>query len=125
MPSSPASPATTSLSRTVKIEESEGVQVSFKNVVNNPNHIIETRGVWEKVTLASNGCLDGRAVWLLAKILGLDGLRIVRHEDGLLIPCDAGGRSDGDRHLVLQDGYGNYKALIPLHKIPLVSPACL
>ncbi|CAN0595774.1 unnamed protein product, partial [Laminaria digitata] len=79
-----------------------------------------TRGMWEKVVLYLTGLVDGKAVWLSGKVLGLDGLRIVKHDDGLLMPCDAHGPlSSEDCPMVLHDGYGHFKALIPLHGMPL------
>lgn len=86
---------------------------------------VVTRAMWELVTLHPTGYLDGRAVWLLAKFLGLHGFRIVKHEDGHLVPCDAGGPiSSEECPMVLYDGYGHFKALIPLRRMPLVSLVC-
>lgn len=94
----------------------------FADVVHNPVWAIMTRGMWEKVVLYLTGLVDGKAVWLWGKVLGLDGLRIVKHDDGLLMPCDAQGPlSSEDCPMVLHDGYGHFKALIPLHGMPLVS----
>lgn len=64
---------------------------AFTDVVQNPMHVIMRRDMWEKVTLCPSGCLDGRAAWLAARILGLDGFRIVRDEEVVLVPCDAEG----------------------------------
>lgn len=71
------------------------------------------------------GHVDGKAVWLLAKFLGLDGLNIVKHEDSDLVPCDAGGPISSEKcPVVMRDGYGRFKALIPVRGVPLVSLVC-
>ncbi|CAN0274717.1 unnamed protein product [Ectocarpus sp. 4 AP-2014] len=93
---------------------------SFDDIVHDPMWVIVTRAMWELVTLHPTEYLDGRAVWLLAKFLGLHGFRIVKHEDGHLVPCDAGGASSSDEcPMMLHDGYGHFKALIPLRRMPL------
>lgn len=94
----------------------------LKDVVYNPLWVIMTREIWEKVVLCPTGLVDGKAVILMVKVLGLDGLRIVRHSDSLLVPCDAQGSIfSEDCPVVLYDGYGHFKALHPLHTVPLVS----
>lgn len=86
---------------------------SFDDIVHDPMWVIVTRAMWELVTLRPTGHLDGRAVWLLAKFLGLHGFRIVKHEDGHVAPCDAGGPiSSEECPMVLYVGYGHFKALI-------------
>lgn len=98
---------------------------NFDDIVHDPMWVIVTRAMWELVTLHPTGYLDGRAVWLLAKFLGLHGFRIVKHEDGHLVPCDAGGPiSSEECPMMLHDGYGHFKALIPLRRMPLVSLVC-
>ncbi|CBJ48971.1 hypothetical protein Esi_0102_0084 [Ectocarpus siliculosus] len=93
---------------------------SFDDIVHDPMWVIATRAMWELVTLHPTGYLDGRAVWLLAKFLGLHGFRIVKHEDGHLVSCDAGGPiSSEECPMMLHDGYGHFKALIPLRRMPL------
>ncbi|CAM9157067.1 unnamed protein product [Ectocarpus sp. 6 AP-2014] len=93
---------------------------SFDDIVHDPMWVIVTRAMWELVTLHPTGYLDGRAVWLLAKFLGLHGFRIVKHEDGHLVPCDAGAPiSSEECPMMLHDGYGHFKALIPLRRMPL------
>ena len=83
--------------------------------------VVVTRAMWELVTLHPTGYLDGRAVRLLAKFLGLDGFRIVKHEDGLLVPCDAAMPISEECPMMMHDGYRRFKALIPLRGVPLVS----
>ncbi|CAM9632969.1 unnamed protein product [Ectocarpus sp. 13 AM-2016] len=95
---------------------------SFNDIVHNPMWVIVTRAMWELVTLHPTGYLDGRGVWLLAKFLGLLGLRIVKHEDGHLVPCDAGGPiSSEECPMLLHEGNGHFKALVPLRGMVQVS----
>lgn len=95
---------------------------SFDDIVHNPMWVIVTRAMWERVTLHPTGYLDGRAAWLLAKFLGLHGLRIVKHEDGHLVPCDAEGPiSSEECPMLLHDGYGRFKALVSLQGMVQVS----
>lgn len=99
----------------LQLEDGEE-SASSDDVVDNPRHEIRTKGMWKMVTLASRGYLDGFAMELLAEYFGLDGFRIVRaREDGLVVPCDFKGLnlSERDVHLVLFDGYGHFKALVP------------
>jgi hypothetical protein len=97
---------------------------SFDDVIHKPSWVIMTRAMWERVTLYPTGYLDGRAVLLLAKFLGLDGFRIVKHEDGLLVPCHASGHISDECPMLMYDGHGHFKALIPLRGVPLVSLVC-
>lgn len=100
--------------------------VPFDDVVDNPDHEIETKGMWRMVTLAERGYLDGLAMGLLAEYFGLNGLRIVRtNGDGLLLPCDFKGLTLGEGcvRLVMYDGFGHFKALVRVEPPPQrVSP---
>ncbi|CAM9189687.1 unnamed protein product [Ectocarpus sp. 6 AP-2014] len=86
----------------------------FDDVVENPNHEIETKGMWRMVMLAARGYLGTLAMGLLAEYFGLNGFRVVRpDEDGLLVPCDLEGLTlEGDVHLAMYDGFGHFKALV-------------
>lgn len=89
---------------------------SFDDVVANPDHDIETMGMWRMVTLDPHGYVGNDQMELMAEYFGLDGFRIVRARgDGTLIPCDGNGPLLGKRdvNLVLYDGYGHFKALVP------------
>lgn len=112
-----------------RLQLKEGEEsASFEDVVDNPGHKIETKGMWEKVTLASYGYLGGFAMELVAEFFRLDGFRIVRAgEDGLVVPCDCKGEalSENDVRLVLFDGCGHFKALVPMEAMSLVSPKAL
>ncbi|CAM9708679.1 unnamed protein product [Ectocarpus sp. 8 AP-2014] len=56
-------------------------------VMNTPNHEkIDEQDVVKKVVRRPDGFVDKVAMQLMAEHLGLDGLRIVRLVDGLLVP---------------------------------------
>lgn len=97
----------------------------FEDVVDNPNHEIETKGMWEKVTLGPHGYLGGFAMGLLAEFFELDGFRIVRREreDEPMVSCNAKDPTLNEKnvHLVLYDGYGHFKALVLMESIPVSS----
>ncbi|CBN77343.1 hypothetical protein Esi_0053_0012 [Ectocarpus siliculosus] len=85
----------------------------FDDVVDNPMWVIMARGMWEKVMLCFRGQFDGRAFLLMGKVLPLDGIRIVKHDNGILAPCDVGvPLPSGHCPMVLHDGYGHFKALL-------------
>lgn len=89
---------------------------SFDDVVANPEHDIETMGMWRMVTLDPHGYVGNGQMELMAEYFGLDGFRIVRARgDGTLMPCDGNGPLLGERddNLVLYDGYRHFKALVP------------
>ncbi|CAM9581910.1 unnamed protein product [Pylaiella littoralis] len=68
------------------------------------------------VTLDPHGYVGQDQMNLLAEYFGLDGFRIVMARgDGTLMPCDGKGPLLGERdvNLVLYDGYGHFKALVP------------
>ena len=87
----------------------------FDNIVHNPMHVIMTRAMWERVVLCPSGVLDGRAVMCVGKALNLPGLRIVKLTDNRLVPVDAGGDLPVEHcPMVLHDGFGHFKALLPV-----------
>ncbi|CAM9212564.1 unnamed protein product, partial [Ectocarpus sp. 4 AP-2014] len=89
----------------------------FADVVGNPKWIILTRGMWERAMVFPTGMFDGKAIVLMGEVLCLDGLRIVKHENGILAPCDAGVPLPREYcPLVLYDGHGHFKALIPFRE---------
>lgn len=81
--------------------------------------------MWRQVTLAARGYLDGVAMDLLAEHFGLDWFRISRaREVGPGVPCDLNSRTWGKRdvYLVLYDGFGHLKALVPVESTPMGRP---
>ena len=87
----------------------------FDNIVHNPMHVIMTRAMWERVVLCPSGLLDGKAVMCVGKALNLPGLRIVKLTDNRLVPVDAGGDLPVEHcPMVLHDGFGHFKALLPV-----------
>lgn len=67
--------------------------------------------------LFPTGMFDGKAIALMGEVLHLNGLRIVKHENGILAPCDAGVPLPFEHcPMVLHDGYGHFKALIPFRE---------
>lgn len=60
------------------------------------------------------GYFDRKAIVLMGKVLHLNGLRIAKHANGILAPCDARGPLPKDHcPVVVYDEYGHFKALIP------------
>ncbi|CAM9149890.1 unnamed protein product, partial [Ectocarpus sp. 8 AP-2014] len=88
----------------------------FADVVGNPNYVILTRGMWERVMLFLTGMFDGKAVMLMGEILHLDGLRIVKHENGMLAPCDAGGPLPREHCPMILHDRGHFTAMIPFRE---------
>lgn len=83
-------------------------------VLQNASHSIETRGIIRTVALLESGYLGPLAMRLAAEHIGLHGLRVVVLAGGVLAPVDdQGDLADTDVNLVLYDGYGHFKALLP------------
>lgn len=93
---------------------------NFDEIVRNPMWVVSTREMWGRVTLDPTGWLDGRAVGLLAKCLALAGFRIVKSENSHSLQCGGSRSLCEECPMVLYDGSGHFKALIPLWK-PTVS----
>ncbi|CAN0035893.1 unnamed protein product, partial [Ectocarpus sp. 4 AP-2014] len=86
----------------------------FADVVGNPKWVILTREMWERVMLFPTGYFDGKAIVLMGKVLHMNGLRIAKHANGILAPCDARGPLPKEHcPMVVYDEYGHFKALIP------------
>eukprot|EP00752_Nemacystus_decipiens_P006110 g5512.t1 len=95
----------------------DGEQLTdFADVVGNPNYVILTRGMWERVMLFLTGMFDGKAVMLMGEVLHLDGLRIVKHKNGILAPCDAGGPLPREHCPMILHDRGQFKALVPFRE---------
>lgn len=87
---------------------------SFEEVVQDPNHIIETREMWELVTLCLHGYLDGRGLMIGAEILGMHEFKIVSADgDGNVRPVDGWFDSTVGVPMAIHHAYGHYEAVFP------------